>query len=86
MPWHVETDHSDCEGFAVVKDASGEIVGCHRTETQAKAQLAALNIAEDDEDDDYSQDQDELDDRALPADTPNRALAEAILADIHHRD
>jgi hypothetical protein len=84
MPWHVETDHSDCEGFAVVKDSSGEVVGCHRTETQAKAQLAALNIAENDEDDDYSDD--ELDDRASPADTPNRALAEAILADIHYRD
>lgn len=78
MPWHIEADNAECEGFAVVKDASGEVVGCHRTETQAKAQLAALNIAEDEEDDDeddYLEDDDDLDDRA-PSYQPNEAMRE----------
>lgn len=45
MPYHIESDHAECEGFAVVKDEDGEVVGCHRTEKQASSQLAALNIA-----------------------------------------
>lgn len=48
MPWHLEDDHPDCEGFAVVKDEGNELVGCHRTRAQALDQLAALNIAEPD--------------------------------------
>ena len=48
MPWHIETDNADCTaGYAVVKDATGEIEGCHRTRREALAQLAALNIAEE---------------------------------------
>lgn len=60
MPWHIEDNHPGCEGYAVVKDEDGELEGCHRTRTQAEAQLAALNIAEaeDDEDDDYEDDED----------------------------
>ena len=46
MPWHITNDRAECDGYAVVKDATGEIVGCHRTETQAQKQLAALHIAE----------------------------------------
>lgn len=46
MPWHIENDRPDCAGYAVVKDADGELEGCHRTRTQAEAQLTALNIAE----------------------------------------
>lgn len=46
MPWHITSDRQECDGYAVVKDVTGEIVGCHRTEKQAQAQLAALHIAE----------------------------------------
>lgn len=49
MPWHIEPDHPGCDGYAVVKDEDEELEGCHRTEAQAKAQLAALNIAEADD-------------------------------------
>jgi len=49
MPWHIETDSELCNGYAVIKDEDGELEGCHRTERQALAQLAALNIAEPDE-------------------------------------
>ena len=58
MPWHIEDDHPGCLGYAVVKDEDGELEGCHRTRTQAEAQLAALNIAEaDDEDDEMEEDE-----------------------------
>lgn len=46
MPWHVESDNPDCSGFAVVKDDTGEVVGCHDTAAEADDQLTALNIAE----------------------------------------
>jgi len=89
MPWHIEDDHPECLGFAVVKDEDGEIEGCHRTRAQAEDQLAALNISEyeDDEDDDPEdmddQDRalDEIDQLVDHADEmTNRALVEQILA------
>jgi len=47
MPWHVENDNPDCSGFAVVKDADGEIEGCHKTKADANAQMAALYASEE---------------------------------------
>ena len=55
MPWHIEEDHPECLGYAVVKDEDGELEGCHRTRAQAEDQLAALNIAEADDDEDDSE-------------------------------
>lgn len=46
MPWHIETDNPSCEGFAVVKDGTSEVEGCHRTRSQAERQLAALYASE----------------------------------------
>jgi hypothetical protein len=46
MPWSIQTDVPGCDGFAVVKDATGEVEGCHPTVQDAQAQLAALHIAE----------------------------------------
>jgi hypothetical protein len=81
MPWHIEDEHPECEGFAVVKDSNGEVEGCHRTRAQAEDQLAALNIAEDeDEDNDIEDEIEELIDRA--EEMTNRALVEQILAKI----
>jgi len=42
MPWHVESNNPECEGFAVVKDSDGSVAGCHDTEADALDQLAAL--------------------------------------------
>lgn len=39
-------DHPDCKGHAVVKDSTNEVMGCHDTHEKALKQLAALNIAE----------------------------------------
>lgn len=52
MPYHIESDNEECEGFAVVKDDDGEVMGCHRTETQALRQIAALYASEEDDEDD----------------------------------
>jgi hypothetical protein len=46
MPYSIVTDHPECEAFAVIKDQGRELMGCHRTEEQAQAQLTALNIDE----------------------------------------
>lgn len=46
MPYSIKSDHPDCEGFAVVKDSTNEILGCHKTEAQAQDQLTAINISE----------------------------------------
>ena len=76
MPWHIETDNPDCSGYAVVKDADGEVEGCHRTREQAERQLAALNIAEDEDEDDEGIDDDEnlANERAEMSFTPNDAM------------
>lgn len=46
MPWHIEADNPGCEGFAVVKDGTTEVEGCHRTRSQAERQMAALYASE----------------------------------------
>lgn len=51
MPWHKEYGHSECsedQPWAVIKDADGSVVGCHKTESHADDQLAALYAAEGD--------------------------------------
>jgi len=42
VPWHLESDHPDCSGYAVVKDDDGEMVGCHTTKAEAQKHMAAL--------------------------------------------
>jgi hypothetical protein len=49
MPYHIESDNESCNGFAVVKDSDGEVMGCHRNEDQASRQIAALYAAEDEQ-------------------------------------
>ena len=46
MPYSVVSNHPECDGYAVVKDSNNEVIGCHRTETQANDQLTAVNISE----------------------------------------
>ena len=47
MPYHIESENESCNGFAVVKDEDGEVMGCHRNEDQASRQIAALYAAEE---------------------------------------
>jgi hypothetical protein len=43
MPYHIGDKGSyGCSGFPVVKDSDNEVMGCHKTEEDAKKQLAAL--------------------------------------------
>lgn len=46
MPWGKVHNHSECpegKSWAVVKKDDGKVVGCHETEIEADAQLAALH-------------------------------------------
>jgi HK97 family phage prohead protease len=54
MPWHIETDNPDCDGWAVVKDDDGTVEGCHTDEEAAEAQMAALYGSEAEEEEEES--------------------------------
>lgn len=47
MPWNIKRNYAGCKGYAVVKEG-GDLVGCHESETKAKAQLRALYASEAD--------------------------------------
>ena len=43
MPYHIGAKGSyGCQGFPVVKDSDGTVMGCHETQEDAKGQLAAV--------------------------------------------
>lgn len=46
MPWKVERNFGDCKGYAVVKEGTNEIEGCHKTRAEAVAQQRALYASE----------------------------------------
>jgi HK97 family phage prohead protease len=48
VPWSIDPDRPDCDGYAVVKDSDGSVAGCHDTLAGAHAQMAALYANEDD--------------------------------------
>ena len=47
MPWHIGKS-AECDGFAVIKDDDSSVAGCHETESEAEAQMAALYASEGD--------------------------------------
>lgn len=50
VPWHTVKDHAGCPSgkpWAVVKNSDGSVAGCHTSEADANAQLAALYANED---------------------------------------
>ncbi len=48
MPWHIESDTTDCGGYAVIKTDDGSLAGCHDTRTAAEAQVPQLYASEAD--------------------------------------
>ena len=46
MPYSVVNNHPECEGYAVVKTDTNELMGCHKTQSQAEDQMTAINISE----------------------------------------
>lgn len=46
MPYSVVNNSPDCSGWAVIKDSTNEVMGCHKTKKQAIDQLTAINISE----------------------------------------
>lgn len=49
MPWEIKQNFAGCKGYAVVKQGSNELVGCHAGKSAASAQLRALYASEADE-------------------------------------
>lgn len=49
MPYSVrKSGCPESKPYAVVKSATGEVLGCHETESSAEAQMRALYANEDD--------------------------------------
>ena len=47
MPYSIDTNNAGCtRGYAVVKDSDGEVMGCHSSRRDARAQIIALTLAE----------------------------------------
>lgn len=47
MPWKIKRDKKNCpEGYAIVKEDTGEIVACHDNRDSAVRQLRALYASE----------------------------------------
>jgi hypothetical protein len=47
MPYHIgEKGSYGCSGYPVVKDGTGEVMGCHDSAAAAQAQISAINISE----------------------------------------
>jgi hypothetical protein len=48
MPWQIKRGAAGCKGYAVVKEGTGELVGCHPSKSRATAHLRALYASEAD--------------------------------------
>lgn len=47
MPYSIDTNNAGCtRGYAVVKDSDREVMGCHSSRRDARAQIIALTLAE----------------------------------------
>jgi hypothetical protein len=47
VPYSIDTNNAGCtRGYAVVKDSDGEVMGCHSSRRDARAQIIALTLAE----------------------------------------
>lgn len=46
MPWHIARNAYGCNGYAVVKDGTSEVEGCHKTRSSAERQMSALYASE----------------------------------------
>lgn len=48
MPWEIKRNVAGCKGYAVVKQGSNELVGCHAGKSAATAHMRALYSSEAD--------------------------------------
>ena len=56
MPWSVVTEHTDCDGYAVIKDSEPDkVLGCHVSQFDAEDQVTALYASESEEEMDRSE-------------------------------
>ena len=48
MPWEIKQNTGGCKGYAVVKQGTSEVVGCHPSKNRAMAHMRALYANEKD--------------------------------------
>lgn len=48
MPWEIKQNYGGCAGYAVVKEGTTEVEGCHSSRSAAQRQMAALYASETD--------------------------------------
>ena len=48
MPWEIKQNYGGCTGYAVVKEGTTEVEGCHSSRSAAQKQMAALYASETD--------------------------------------
>jgi hypothetical protein len=46
MPWEIKQNYGGCSGYAVVKEGTTEVEGCHSSRPAAQRQMAALYASE----------------------------------------
>ena len=46
MPWNIRRNYGSCSGYAVVKEGTTEVEGCHSSRSAAQRQIAALYASE----------------------------------------
>jgi len=46
MPWEIKQNYGGCAGYAVVKEGTTEVEGCHSSRSAAQGQMAALYASE----------------------------------------
>lgn len=46
MPWEIKQNYGGCAGYAVVKEGTTEVEGCHSSRSAAQRQIAALYASE----------------------------------------
>jgi len=42
MVYHISNERKECAGWAVIDDSSDEVVGCHKTKSEANLHLSRL--------------------------------------------
>lgn len=60
MPYYIDRNNPDCNGYAVVKE-NGEVIGCHRKLEDALDQMVAISLEEDIEPGGYLDDKKNID-------------------------
>lgn len=85
MPWKIVRNFGGCNGYAVVKEGTSEIEGCHSSKSSAEAQRRALyaseNKSRDEEDERRGKRRNEIHKRSVVENHPDCDGQFAVVSD-----